>query len=176
MLFNPPLIPHNYHEISARLARLRHITSCSILHRTHYLQQPRFIAIFISPIRISDEPKKKTRISIRVTVPDAYPLNSSHYLSEYTKIFTQQIQVPTYRPKEFRITSYFHGTAEKFNPLPIHKVFEENDTASYKPTQAWTGPCGSRRLRLPGFLEYRHMKVKVCQPYAPAAFAPSRYS
>ena len=30
------------------------------------------------------------------------------------------------------------------------------------PSQAWTGPEGSRR----------HMKVGGCQPYAPAAFPP----
>ena len=58
MLFKPPLIPHNYHEISAHLARLRHITSCSILHRSHYLQQPRFTPLFVSPIWVSEEPKK----------------------------------------------------------------------------------------------------------------------
>jgi hypothetical protein len=27
------------------------------------------------------------------------------------------------------------------------------------PLQAWTGPCGSRRLRLLEFLDSRHMKV-----------------
>jgi hypothetical protein len=55
-------------------------------------------------------------------VPDAYPMNNSpHYLSEYRKFFTQQILVPTYRPKEFRIQWYFYGSSEKFNPLPIYK-------------------------------------------------------
>jgi hypothetical protein len=55
-------------------------------------------------------------------VLDAYPLNSSpYYLSEYRNFFKQQIVVPTYRPKEFRIQSYFYGTSEKFNPLPIYK-------------------------------------------------------
>jgi hypothetical protein len=28
-----------------------------------------------------------------------------------------------------------------------------------KPIQAWTDPEGSRRLRLPGILDNRHMKV-----------------
>jgi hypothetical protein len=34
------------------------------------------------------------------------------------------------------------------------------------PLQAWTGPEGFRRLRLPEFIENR----QGCQPYAPAAF------
>jgi hypothetical protein len=86
------------------------------------MQQPPFTPLFFSPICVSEEPKKKSRISVRVTVPDAYPLNSSpYYLSEYRKIVTQQILVPTYRPNEFRIHSYFYGTSEEFNPLPIYK-------------------------------------------------------
>jgi hypothetical protein len=35
---------------------------------------------------------------------------------------------------------------------------------------AWTNPEGSRRLRLPEFLNNQHMKV--CQSHAPAAFTP----
>jgi len=88
--------------------------------------------------------EKKSRISIRVTVPDAYALNSSHY--EYRKIFTQEIMVPTYRPKEFRIQSYFHGTSEKFNPLPIYKQclkkITQHPTSLHRPGQALRAPGG----------------------------------
>jgi hypothetical protein len=36
--------------------------------------------------------------------------------------------------------------------------------------EAWTGPEGSRRLRLPEFPDNRHMKVVRLSAYAPAAF------
>jgi hypothetical protein len=39
------------------------------------------------------------------------------------------------------------------------------------PLQAWTDSEGSRRLRLPEFLDNRHIKV-VSQPYTPSAFTP----
>jgi len=31
--------------------------------------------------------------------------------------------------------------------------------AKANPIQAWTGPYGVRRLRIPGFLDNRHLKV-----------------
>jgi hypothetical protein len=34
------------------------------------------------------------------------------------------------------------------------------------PIQAWTGPGGFRRLRVPEFLDTRHMKMARLQPYA----------
>jgi len=37
------------------------------------------------------------------------------------------------------------------------------------PIQAWTDPYGSRRLKLPEFLDIRHMKAAGCHPYAQAA-------
>jgi hypothetical protein len=52
------------------------------------------------------------------------------------------------------------------------KYYEETGHGILKGTaislQAWTGPLGSRRLRLPEFLDNR----QGCQPYAPAAFTP----
>jgi hypothetical protein len=42
--------------------------------------------------------------------------------------------------------------------------------------QAWTGPEGSRRLRLPDFKTICTWRWYVCQPYAPAAFTPRKYS
>ena len=49
------------------------------------------------------------------------------------------------------------GTAERrgqdFRANNIKKVDKENTI------QAWTGPKGSRRLRLPEFIDNRHMKV-----------------
>ena len=38
--------------------------------------------------------------------------------------------------------------------------------------QAWTGPEGSRRLRLPDFKTIDTWRWWGCQPYAPAAFTP----
>jgi hypothetical protein len=40
--------------------------------------------------------------------------------------------------------------------------------------QAWTGPEGSRRLRLPDFKTVSTWKWQGCQPYAPAAFTRSK--
>jgi hypothetical protein len=44
------------------------------------------------------------------------------------------------------------------------------------PLQAWAGPEGSRSLRLPDFKPTTQEGGKVCQPYAPAAFTPMKYS
>jgi len=44
------------------------------------------------------------------------------------------------------------------------------------PADASSGPEGSRSLRLPVFIDNHHMKVIRCQPHAPAAFTPRRYS
>ena len=40
------------------------------------------------------------------------------------------------------------------------------------PLQAWTGPEGSRMLRLPDFKTVGTWRWQGCQPYAPAAFYP----
>ena len=40
------------------------------------------------------------------------------------------------------------------------------------PLQAWTGPEGSRRLRLLDFKTISTWRWKSCQPYAPATFTP----
>jgi hypothetical protein len=42
--------------------------------------------------------------------------------------------------------------------------------------QALTGPEGSRRLRLPDFKTIGTCTWQGCQPYAPAAFTPRKYS
>ena len=44
------------------------------------------------------------------------------------------------------------------------------------PLQAWTGPEGSRRLRLPDFKTIGTWRWQGCQPYAPATFTPKKYS
>jgi hypothetical protein len=44
------------------------------------------------------------------------------------------------------------------------------------PLQAWTGPEGSRRLRFPDFKTIGTWRWQGCQPYAPAAFTPRKYS
>jgi hypothetical protein len=40
------------------------------------------------------------------------------------------------------------------------------------PLQAWTGPEGSRSLRLPDFMTVGTWRWQGCQTYAPAAFTP----
>jgi hypothetical protein len=40
------------------------------------------------------------------------------------------------------------------------------------PLQTWTGPEGSRRLRLPDFTTIGTWRWWGCQPYAPVAFTP----
>jgi hypothetical protein len=40
------------------------------------------------------------------------------------------------------------------------------------PLQAWTGPEGSRRMRLPDFKTVGTWRWECCQSYAPAAFTP----
>ena len=42
--------------------------------------------------------------------------------------------------------------------------------------QAWTGPEGSRNLRLPDFETICTWRWYGCQPYAPATFTPRKYS
>jgi hypothetical protein len=42
--------------------------------------------------------------------------------------------------------------------------------------QALTGPEDSRRLRLPDFKTFGTLRWQGCQPYAPAAFNPRKYS
>jgi len=44
------------------------------------------------------------------------------------------------------------------------------------PLQAWTGPECSRRLRFPHFKTIGIWKWYGCQPYAPAAFTPRKYT
>jgi len=40
------------------------------------------------------------------------------------------------------------------------------------PVEAWAGPAGSRRLRLPNFMTIGTWRWEGCQPYAPAALTP----
>jgi hypothetical protein len=44
------------------------------------------------------------------------------------------------------------------------------------PLQALSGPEASRRLRLPDFKTIGTLRWQGCQPYAPAAFTPRKYS
>jgi hypothetical protein len=78
-------------------------------------------------------------------------------------------------------------------PPPQKKIhFSENTYSDFKnknkarnikgkgkgnavPLQAWSGPEGSRKLRFPDFMTTAQMLV-VCQPYAPVAFTPSKYT
>jgi hypothetical protein len=44
------------------------------------------------------------------------------------------------------------------------------------PLQALTGPKGSRRSMFPDFKTIGTCRWQGCQPYAPAAFTPRKYS
>ena len=59
----------------------------------------------------------------------------------------------------------------------IYRVPYGHKILNYKrkaiPLQAWTGPEGSRRLRLPDFKTIGTWKWEGCQPYVPAALTPS---
>jgi len=56
--------------------------------------------------------------------------------------------------------------AKRFNLI-------QNSTAF--PVQTWTGPEGSRRLRLPDFKTVGTWRWQGCQSYTPAAFTPRKY-
>jgi hypothetical protein len=55
-------------------------------------------------------------------------------------------------------------------------VIKEEKKGKAIPLQALTGPQGSRRLRLPDFKTVDTWTWQCCQPYAPAAFTPRKYS
>ena len=44
------------------------------------------------------------------------------------------------------------------------------------PVQVWTGPEGSRRLRLPDLMIIDTRIWSSCQPYTPTEFTPRKYS
>jgi len=52
----------------------------------------------------------------------------------------------------------------------IHNLSSKQDKGKAIPLQAWTGPEGSKRLRLPDFMTIGTWRWYGCQPYAPAAF------
>jgi hypothetical protein len=55
----------------------------------------------------------------------------------------------------------------------IYSVTNKGKHGKAVPLQAWTGLECSRKLRLPDFVT---SAVVGCQPYAPAAFTPRKYS
>jgi hypothetical protein len=60
--------------------------------------------------------------------------------------------------------------------MRIHPLAITNSKGTAITVQAWTGPEGSMRMRLPDCQDSRHIKVKICQAYPPAAFTPRNYS
>ena len=56
------------------------------------------------------------------------------------------------------------------NIIRVHK-YNNKKKGKAVPLQDWTGPEGSRKLRLPDFVTTARMVVG-CQPYAPAALTP----
>jgi hypothetical protein len=62
---------------------------------------------------------------------------------------------------------------QKYIEVPKSKG---KDKGKANPLQALTGPEGSRRLRLPDFKTIGTLRWQGCQPCAPAAFTPRKYS
>jgi hypothetical protein len=63
-----------------------------------------------------------------------------------------------------------------FSHYEVPDCVKTNGKGKAFPLQAWTGPEGSRRLRLPDFMLIGTWRWQGCQPYAPAAFTPRKYS
>ena len=57
-----------------------------------------------------------------------------------------------------------------------HCIYNTKDKGKAIPLQAWTGPKGSRSLRLQDFKKTGTWRWQGCQPYAPATFTPRKYS
>jgi hypothetical protein len=55
-------------------------------------------------------------------------------------------------------------------------MYEGKGKGKTIPLQAWTGPKGSRRLRLPDFKTVGTRGWQVCQPYAPTTLTPRKHS
>ena len=64
-----------------------------------------------------------------------------------------------------RLSFNFHSTAAFMIHIYIYIFF-------LIPLQAWMGPVGSRRLRLPDFKTIGTRRWQGCQPYALATFTP----
>jgi hypothetical protein len=62
----------------------------------------------------------------------------------------------------------------RFNLKTQNKPCKDKGTAV--PVQVWTDLDGSRRLRFSDLMIIGTRKWSSCQPYAPAAFTPRKYS
>ena len=58
-----------------------------------------------------------------------------------------------------------YGTEPRYTwvPQPSGRCDQKNGIGKAIPAQAWTGLVGSRKVRLPEFLDNRHMEVLRCQ-------------
>jgi hypothetical protein len=73
--------------------------------------------------------------------------------------------------------SYFHSHLFlKYSSPSGNTLYPSGVKGKAIPLQALPGPEGSRRLRLPDFKPIGTRKWQGCQPYAPAAFNPRKYS
>jgi hypothetical protein len=84
-----------------------------------------------------------------------------------------QLQLHCYSENKPNITCQ-----TRINYLKLIRVTELGSASNKKtknafPLQAWTGPSGSTRLRLPEFLTISTLRVQGSQIYAPAIFTSS---
>jgi hypothetical protein len=63
-------------------------------------------------------------------------------------------------------------THDNVTPKPDYRTLKVKEI----PLQAWTGPECPWRLKLPDFKTIGIWRRERCQPYAPAAFTPRKYS
>jgi hypothetical protein len=79
-------------------------------------------------------------------------------VSEKSKIFSLPLD---------RHRLYFHSPI-----CPHHVLYRDNFTLSFQFSVYFAGLYGSRRLRLPGFLDIRHVRMARLSPQA--SFTPHR--
>jgi len=86
-------------------------------------------------------------------------------------LFTFLIHTASWLPVYVAETCSCHYNCyHKFVHQMSHISFITKPKGKAIPSQAWLGPEGSRRLRLPDFKIIGTWRWKSCQPYAPAAF------
>ena len=71
---------------------------------------------------------------------------------------------------------HFPSCTVCYSSNPAVLTCSSNTAGKAIPLQAWTGPECFRRFRLPDFKKIDTCRWQFCQPYAPGAFSPRKYS